>query len=189
MKYPGKSNSYTQENFKHLVSAHRQMVFTACMGVLHNTDDANDITQDVFLKAYENISSFRGEAEIKTWLYRIAINKSINALKRLRRVDAQADIKSSKTEIGGADRDLEENEIRNAIQQALSKLPENQHKAFVLSKYNDLSYKEIAEIMNTSLSSVESLLHRAKQALQKHLLHFYEENIQGAQEKRNETVK
>ncbi len=163
--------------FRELVETYRQMVFRVCLGVLQNAADADDVTQEVFIEVFRSVQKFHSRSKISTWLYRIALNKSLNHLrdnrkhKRSLQLDSQimeevppAPVRDNPLEV------LQEKEKRKILKKAVNALPERQKKAFVLSKYEDLPNKEIAEIMKISVSSVESLLFRAKQNLQKNIL-------------------
>lgn len=164
-----------------LVEQYQQMVFRTCMGFLHNKDDADDLTQDIFIQAYQSLSRFKGEAAFSTWLYRIAVNASLNKVRKssknliLQRIDAFFGTeKSGEAPFLPSDAEDPENilirqEHVEWVRRALDSLPENQRTAIVLSKYDDLSQKEIAEIMKTSQGAVEALLQRAKKNLREKL--------------------
>jgi RNA polymerase sigma-70 factor (ECF subfamily) len=151
------------------------------MGFLHNKDDADDLTQDVFIQAYQSLSRFMGKAAFSTWLYRIAVNASLNKIRKsplkliLQRFNNIAgDKNEKKISLSFTDEEDPENilirhEHIDWVQRALNSLPENQRIAIVLSKYDDLSQKEIAEIMNTTEGAVEALLQRAKKNLREKL--------------------
>jgi RNA polymerase sigma-70 factor (ECF subfamily) len=163
-----------KEKFRLIIEEYQQMVFRTCMGYVHNKDDADDLTQEVFIQAYQALTGFRQESSISTWLYRIAINASLNKVRRnsknflFRQLDLITG--ADKSEYHGIDITDNENpenilirEEHNAwIQKALDSLPENQRTAIVLSKYDSLSQKEIAEIMKTTEGAVEALIQRAK---------------------------
>jgi RNA polymerase sigma-70 factor, ECF subfamily len=163
-----------KDKFRLIVEQYQQMVFQTCMGYVHNKDDADDLTQEVFIQAYQALSGFRKESSISTWLYRIAINASLNKVRKnsksflLRHLDEI--FRSEKDEIHGIDIYDDENpesiiireEHRVWVLKALDSLPENQRTAIVLSKYDDLSQREIAEIMKTTEGAVEALIQRAK---------------------------
>lgn len=162
--------------FRRLVEDHSHMIFNTCYSFLKNRDDADDIAQDVFVEAFQSIHKFRSEANIRTWLYRIAINKSLNFMKRQKRhsfTDDFTKIKSDSLEEEAASRDTEDAERKKVLEQAIQSLSKNQRIAFTLHKIDEKSYKEISEIMDVSVSSVESLMHRAKTNLQKKLVHYY----------------
>jgi RNA polymerase sigma-70 factor (ECF subfamily) len=163
--------------FRELVETYQHMVFRVCMGVLHNSSDADDVTQEVFIEVFRSVQKFRSHAKISTWLYRIALNKSLNYMRdnRQHKRALQADGAGMEAlSLHASERTplevLQEKEKKEALEKAVDALPERQKKAFVLSKYEDLSNKEIARVMKLSVSSVESLLFRAKQNLQKSLL-------------------
>jgi RNA polymerase sigma-70 factor (ECF subfamily) len=173
-----------QQVFRVFVENYQSAVFKICKGFIHNKQDCEDIVQDVFIEVYQSIHKFRGEAKITTWLYRIAVNKSLNYLRKnkIRRnlSSIESLFGSSKNKLNEIedniirpDESIEQGERATILFKAIGALSANQRIAFILNKYEDLSYKEIAEIMNTSLPSVESLIHRAKLNLQKKLsLHY-----------------
>jgi len=174
-----------REAFNKLVLEYQQMVFNTCMGFVHSKADADDLSQEVFIEVYQSIAKFRKDSKISTWIYRIAVNKSLNFIRSQKKHSVLRSIESffstsenSQLEIPEntnhqADAGVETEEQKEVLSKALNALAENQRIAFVLNKYEDLPYKEIAEIMDISLSSVESLIFRAKKNLQKKLLNFY----------------
>jgi RNA polymerase sigma-70 factor (ECF subfamily) len=148
-----------------------------------NSDDADDLTQEVFIEVYHSIYKFREESKLSTWIYRIAVNKSLEYLRKMKRktrfgflfgigdMDQQAQPGEVDFNHPGI---LAENREKAAILfQAIEKLPENQRIAFTLHKLEDLQYEQIAEVMQKSISSVESLMHRAKINLKKELYSYY----------------
>jgi RNA polymerase sigma-70 factor (ECF subfamily) len=170
-----------KEKYRMLVEQYQQMVFRTCMGFVHDKNDADDLTQDVFIQAYQSLPQFRGDSAFSTWLYKIAVNASLYKIRKsplkliLQRFDNIAGDKNRK-EISISVSDEENPEkilIRHEhiewVRRALDSLPENQRTAIVLSKYDDLSQKEIAEIMNTTEGAVEALLQRAKKNLREKL--------------------
>jgi RNA polymerase sigma-70 factor, ECF subfamily len=178
-----------EEYFKILVERFQELVFRTSFAFVKNQDDANDIAQDVFILVFKNIHKFRGDSSLSTWLYRIAVNQSINFLRQnkwrnlVSRVEdffGNSSNHISKLIPGGTNPSemIENKEMDEIVNQAISCLPENQRTAFILHKYDDLPQQQIAEIMNISVSAVESLVFRAKMSLQKKLIHFYEEYYQ-----------
>jgi RNA polymerase sigma-70 factor (ECF subfamily) len=170
--------------FKSLVDQYQQLVINTCYNLIGNRQDAEDVAQEVFLQVYKSAQKFRGEAKISTWLYRIAINRSLNFIRDKKRfgwlrslssllegeVQQVADVPASNSD--RPDVALENKERNVMVQKAIDSLPEKQRTAFVLHKYEGLSYQEIAKILEHSLSSVESLIHRAKLNLQKKLFRY-----------------
>ena len=171
--------------FKQLVENYQKLVVNTCFGMVHNTEDAEDIAQEVFIEVFRSIQNFRADSKISTWLYRISVNRSLNFIrdnKRKKWVHSIDDFLKGKTpQISEIHRgknetpvyELENNQRARILHEAIDSLPENQKTAFTLNKYEDLSYKEISEVMNLSVSSVESLIHRAKLKLQKKLYSCY----------------
>ncbi len=173
------------QGFRQFVDKYQSQIMNTCFGFVHNREDAEDITQNVFVEVYQSARDFRGDAKLSTWLYRIAVNKSLNHIRKNKKsrlmksieaffgtekndaLEVQDDYKKEPAEI------LENKERAKVLHQAINSLSENQRVAFTLNKYEDLSYKQIADVMETSLSSVESLIYRAKTNLQKKLIDFY----------------
>jgi len=177
-----------QDAFRWLVTTFQSRVINLCYGYLHDLHEAEDIAQDVFVEVLDSISHFRGDASISTWLYRVAVNKSLNRRKRnnLKKLlfigigNKESDNNPSQYQIADTswgsspDHSLRHSEDKRVLQQAIDRLPQNQKTAFLLSKYEQLPYKEIAAVMNTSVPAVESLLFRARSNLQKSLRHYME---------------
>ena len=165
-------------SFKELYEHNKDRVYNTVLSMLKNVQDAEEVTQDVFIKAYEHIESFKGNAQQSTWLYKIAVNSSIDFLrskkaqKRFSWLTSLFDPESGKTIHDPAHFDhpgiqAERKEEARLLFQAIDKLPEKQQAAYILHNIEDVPYKEIAVIMDTSISSVESLLFRAKKNLKK----------------------
>lgn len=151
------------------------MIFRTIIGFVHLKEDAEDLTQEVFITAYKNIDKFRGESEISTWLYRIAVNTSLNfvAAKQRKNIMSFGSIWESLFNKADAEKnplqELESNEQKKEIALAIDSLPEKQRTALVLTRFNDLPQKEVADIMKISQRAVEQLLLRAKVNLTKKL--------------------
>lgn len=166
-----------REKFGIFVEKYQQLVFRTCMGFVHNKEDADDLTQDIFIQAYQSLPEFKMKSAFSTWLYRIAVNASLNKVRKSAGTSFIQRLESffaSENQTAGqlivSDMEDPENiiikkEHSRWIQKALDSLPENQRTAIVLSKYDDFSQREIAEIMNTTESAVEALLQRAKKNL------------------------
>jgi len=171
-----------QKAFEDLVNRYQLLVIKTCMGFTSSYADAEDLAQEVFIEVYQSLEKFRNEAKLSTWIYRIAINKSLNFIRKQKRERFFKSIESFfnkdnsyesiqlSDETNLADKRISNLENKQLLKNAIAKLPENQRIAFILSKYQELSYKEIAEVMGVTLSSVESLLFRAKSNLQKIIL-------------------
>ncbi|HOY31851.1 MAG TPA: RNA polymerase sigma factor [Bacteroidales bacterium] len=169
-----------EKAFRAFAEKYAGLIFRVIRSFGISREDAEDLSQDVFIDIYKNIRKFRKEAEVSTWLYRIAINRSINYVNKSKRSKwmkrNQGDLKDYDNRVFDESSEMKfmDNEQKRILYYTIDKLPENQKIAFTLNKIDELSYKEIADIMNISVSSVESLIHRAKQNLQKRLLNFFE---------------
>lgn len=177
-----------QEAFKLLVEQHQDRVTNTCYGFVHDADDADDLTQDVFIEVFHSIGKFKQDSSISTWIYRIAVNKSLDFIKKHKRIKRWGSVTRISTEsedikdswIGHSETpeaSLEQKERILILNTAIDKLPTNQKTAFTLHKYEELSYKEISIIMSSSISSVESLLHRAKKNLKIKLEKYYKQEM------------
>ena len=166
---------------RQFVNDHNNVVFRTCMGYVQNEDDANDITQEVLIKAIQSIHQFKAKSSIKTWVTRIAINLSLNYIRDNKKHNNKTKLEKAdyflSDEESEPDYSLSREEIKKNLSDATSQLPERQQEAFILFHYNDYSYREISEITGDSKSSVESLLQRARKNLQKKLAVYYSENF------------
>jgi len=170
--------------FARLVADYQPMVYNTVLGLLQHAQDAEDIAQEVFIQVYQSISSFKGESKLSTWIYRIAITKSLDWIKHRQRKKRFGFITGI---FGGSDEpandiadfhhpgvQLANKERAAMLFKAIQQLPENQRIAFVLQKTEGLGQQEIAAIMNQTEGAVESLLQRAKQNLRKTLQTYYQ---------------
>lgn len=172
--------------FKTLVEEHRDRVYNTCLGFLHNSEDAEDTAQEVFMQVFDAIDTFHGESSLTTWIYRIATTKSLELIRHHKRKKRWAFFQSMMSrdekepdEMEGGDFFqhpgivLEQKERAAILMKEIGKLSENQRVAFTLHKIEGLSYEEISEVMETSVSAIESLIHRATKNVRKQLYDFY----------------
>ncbi|HKL34551.1 MAG TPA: sigma-70 family RNA polymerase sigma factor, partial [Tangfeifania sp.] len=153
-----------EQAFRQLIENHRQLVVNTCFGLVHNPEDAEDIAQDVFIEVFRSVHKFRADSKISTWLYRIAVNRSLNFIrdnkqrKWAQSVENVFTLKKGKLssmssgETVSPDTEMEDSERAKLLHKTIDTLPQNQRVAFTLNKYEDLSYKEIAAVMETSVS-------------------------------------
>lgn len=169
---------------KKLVERYQALVISICYNLLGNRQHSEDVAQEVFLQVYKSAINFRHKGKFSTWIYRIAVNRSLNFIRYNKKYrwtksfnslqenhpKSELDILASNST--GPEIALEEKERREMLQKAIDSLPDNQKAPFVLHKYEGLSYKEISKILEISLSSVEARIHRAKINLQKKLIPY-----------------
>ncbi|HRS53166.1 MAG TPA: RNA polymerase sigma factor [Bacteroidales bacterium] len=174
--------------FKFFVEKWQKQIINLCYNFTHNLQDAEDLAQEVFIEVYNSINRFKGDSLLSTWLYRIAVNKSINFINRnklqkilnfsfLFKEEDNIDDNYVIQHYDNVSESIEQKERIKILNKAISSLPSQQKIAFTLHKLQDISYKDIAEIMQLSLPAVESLIHRAKKNLQKKLIKYYESKL------------
>jgi RNA polymerase sigma-70 factor (ECF subfamily) len=170
--------------FKLLVEMYQEKILNTCFRFLNNREDAEDVAQEVFVEVYQSISQFRGNSKISTWLFRIAVTKSLDALrkksrkKRLAQIQSILGRKEENEELlihDGNDpgKEFENRERAAILMQAINSLSKNQQIAITLNKQEGFSQKEVAEIMGISVSATDALVQRAKKNLQKKLYDYY----------------
>lgn len=172
-----------EKAFKLLVDTYKKSVFNTVLAFVQRVESAEDVTQDVFVKVFETIASFKGQSKLSTWIYRISINQALDFIRRASRKKRLARI----TSLFGADNELlheqtdfyhpgvimEQKENAAILFKAINRLPDKQKAAFLLQRTEDCSQQKIAEIMQVNEGAVESLLSRAKANLKKTLINYY----------------
>lgn len=172
-----------QTAFKTIVEQWQDMVYNTILGIVQNETEAEDLAQDVFIKVFEKIDSFKGDSKFSTWLYRIATTTALDHLRSKKRKKRFGFLKS----MSGGDGDnkdqvadfhhpgvsLDNKERAAVLFKAIEALPENQKLAYTLHKLEGLSYRDVSEVLNTTVSAVESLMSRANQNLRKQLEEYY----------------
>jgi len=166
-----------RDAFAELVERHHRRLLRVCERLLGDAEDARDAVQEVFLKVMVKAGGFRPKALVSTWLYRVAVNHCLNVLRRrrLRRwvslspaedEDAAAPLDPAE-ERADPHRELDARRQWSRVQRAIAALPPSQRAVLVLARFEELSYKEIAETLGITLGAVESRLFRAMRALEK----------------------
>jgi RNA polymerase sigma factor (sigma-70 family) len=172
--------------FKSLVANYQDLVYNTALGVVQNSADAEDVTQEVFIQVFRSIDQFKGDARLSTWIYRITTTKALDHIRSRKRKKRFAFI----TSLFGPNDELvhepidfqhpgvtlDRKEQAALLFRMIDQLPDNQKVAFTLHKTEELSYQEIADVMKLSVSAVESLLFRARQNLRKLLEKYYQQN-------------
>ncbi|MGA2443956.1 MAG: sigma-70 family RNA polymerase sigma factor [Opitutaceae bacterium] len=163
--------------FDKLILKYRERVYSIIYNLCANREDAADLTQGTFIKAFQSINRFQGQSSFFTWLYRIAVNATLTHLRknklrtffsfeRITEEDKSSEILEALTDKTGADREVFVKELQEKLNEALQKLSINHRMVVTLFEIDGLSHNEIAEIMSCSVGTVRSRLHYAKQLLQ-----------------------
>lgn len=150
--------------FKALVQKYQKPLYWHIRRMVHIHEDADDIVQNVFIKVYKSIKGFRAEAKLYTWLYRIASNESISFLRKKKySSELNFEIKLKQ------DPFFEGNEIQILVKKAIESLPIKQKQVFILRYYDELPYKEMAEILNTSIGALKASYHHAAKKIEAYI--------------------
>lgn len=158
------------QTLKEIYDEHSGLVYNLCLNYLQNTEDAEEVTQDVFVKVFQKQGDFKNQSSLKTWIYRITINQCLDFLKakkRKKRFGFIVPIYDNNTNLSYSEFKhpgilLENKEATENLLKLINELPPNQKTALLLKVIDDLPQKEIADIMQLSEKAVESLLSRAK---------------------------
>ncbi|MEM8524167.1 MAG: RNA polymerase sigma factor [Bacteroidota bacterium] len=164
-----------EQAFATLYNLYSEKIYNTALSYTKKEEDAEEITQNVFIKIYKSAATFKENSSVNTWIYRIVVNTSLNYLKKKNRLTL---FKNSLTNAQTIDFEhpgvlLENKENAAALYQAMDALPNNQKTAFILSYIEELPRQEVANIMETSLKAVESLLQRAKKNMRSELEKIY----------------
>jgi RNA polymerase sigma-70 factor (ECF subfamily) len=168
--------------FKTIVEQWKDMVYNTILGIVQNETEAEDLAQDVFIKVFEKINTFKGDSKFSTWLYRIATTTALDHLRSKKRkkrfgflqsLGGGNDEKDSIPDFHHPGVSLDNKERAAVLFKAIESLPENQKTAYTLHKLEGLSYRDVSEVLNTTVSAVESLMSRANQNLRKELEEYY----------------
>lgn len=168
--------------FEQLVERHQNAIIGTVAKMLNSSSDAEDIAQQVFIRLWKSAKRYKEKAKFTTFLYTITRNLVFNESKRRSRkkqVSIEERAEESHLEIAGneidhPDKSVLQAELQTAVDNAIQQLPETQRMAVILRRYEQLSYEEIAAVLNTTVSAVKSQLFRARSALRELLSHYLE---------------
>ena len=177
--------------FSALMTEYQDKVVNTCARFVYNMQDAEDVAQNVFIEVFQSVGRFRGQSKLSTWIYRIAVTRSLDFIrkktpkKRLGKVKRLFGLgdDESQNPIDPPDSspspqvNLETQEQAEILKGAIDGLPENQKTALILTTYEQLSQAEVSQIMGNTVSAVESLIHRAKKNLRVSLEAYYEKKL------------
>jgi RNA polymerase sigma-70 factor, ECF subfamily len=178
--------------FEELVSRHEERLYRVAMRLVRNENDAQEVLQDALLSAWQNLDSFAGRAQFGTWIYRVTVNGALMLLRSRRRrptvsvedLEPQAldqAVDESQASSGSdwskrPDEQLQSGELKSHIEVALDGLPEILRLVFLLRDVEGLSTEETAEVLNVTVPTVKTRLHRARLALRHAITEYFEKN-------------
>ncbi len=174
--------------FAHLVEAYSAVIYRLALKIVANTQDAEDVLQETFLKAYRHLPGFDGRSSLSTWLYRIATNEALMLLRRRKAITVSIE---EPDEDGGEEQEpmqivdwcclpeeeLMSTEARRSIDRAIEKLPHSLRVVFLLRDIEGLSTQETGDVLNLSETAVKTRLSRARLRLREHLSEYYTERL------------
>ncbi len=177
-----------REATRELVNTYQPLVFSVVRHFSVSEADLEDIAQEVFMEVFKSIKNFRNDSSLATWIYRIAFSRSLNHIKKLKRrsffekagilsLEEGGELREKASPSYDASEIMQNHEREKILNQAVASLPDTQRIAFILSKYEGKSNQQIAEIMSTTVSAIESLHHRARLSLRKTLAVYYQQNM------------
>ena len=166
--------------FQEFVERYKKKIYYIAYDITGDHDDAEDVSQEVFIKVFRSLKTFRRNAKISSWLYQISVNASIDLLRKksskpeksmddIERADIQESLPGSGTRAQNPERSAEDFLIQKHISQALQKVSPKERSVFVMRHYNELKIREIAEILKVSQGTVKALFYRATRKLRKEL--------------------
>ena len=175
-----------QQEFQTEAVPHKDALYNYALKIVRNSDDAQDLVQDTYYKAYKNYHQFQGGTNSKAWMFMILKNTFINNYRKLKREPSKVDydeiediyenIKSEQSENNNLDLDFYNNLFDDDLSSALAKLPEKMKEVFLLCDLEGYSYEEISEIVDIPIGTVRSRLHRARKLLQDELFGYAKVN-------------
>jgi len=159
--------------FEQVVKQHQKMLYYHIRRMVHEHDDADDVLQNTFLKAWKSLDRFRGDAALRTWLYRIATNEALTYLSRKKRrnhtdiSDIQDDMRHSASAQAAAP--VEGDKIQALLRKAIQTLPDRQKAVFTLRYFDEMKYDEIARVLEVSVGSLKASYHHAAKKIEQYL--------------------
>ncbi len=178
-EYIAELKSNDRKAYAEFVGVFASGIYNVALNILQRREEAEEVAQDVFIKVFQSIDSFDGSCSLKTWLYRITVNKSLDMLRQRKRktpwtvfvnlFGEDGEEKETAVDFVHPGIQMEKKEEAEILLAAIDKLPERQRTVFILYQFEDMSYKEIASTLETSVSAVDSLMSRAKKQLREQL--------------------
>jgi RNA polymerase sigma factor (sigma-70 family) len=159
--------------FKFILKTYKEKIYFQVRKIVINHDDADDVTQDAFIKIWRNLDKYRGESKLYTWLYRVATNEALTFIQKKRK-DLSVDIDdneflSNQLISPSSDTYMDGDEVQLKLQKALLQLTDKQRAIFNLKYFEELKYEEIAQITDTSVGGLKAMYHLAVKKIEEYL--------------------
>lgn len=167
-----KTEASKEKAFRLLVSAYKERLYWHIRKIVVTHDDTDDVLQNTFVKVFQNIQNFKGESKLFSWMYRIATNESITHLKRNAKHLHLSSEEYQSQQINKLESDVyfEGDAIQLKLQKAITKLPHKQQLVFNMKYFDDIGYREMSEILETSEGALKTSFHLAKSKIEKYLI-------------------
>lgn len=161
---------HARKAFSEVMAKYSEPLYWQIRRMVQNHDDANDLLQNTFIKAWTSLENFRGEAKLSTWLYKIAINESLSFLEKERKrqnisIDDEAAMVIRSIE---ADEWIDGDELKQNLRKAIATLPEKQRLVFNMKYYDDMKYEQMSEILGTSVGALKASYHLAVKKIEQY---------------------
>lgn len=159
-----------REAFGEMMRLYTEPLYRHIRRMVQRHEDADDLLQNTFMKAWQNIENFRGDARLSTWLYKIAINESLSHLEKERKRQGLSldDEESALINLIEADKDIDGNELAVNLRKAIAALPEKQRLVFNMRYYDDMKYEKMSEILGTSVGALKASFHLAVKKIEQY---------------------
>lgn len=163
--------AFKNEAFEELLNQYKERLYWHIRTMLKSHEDTDDVLQNVFIKIYKNIDKFKGNSKLYSWMYRIATNESITFLnKRAKRLQiSDEELQTKMINDLKSDVYFEGSEIQLKLQKAIAQLPDKQQQVFNMKYFQDLKYKEMSEILETSVGALKASYHHATKKIEEFL--------------------
>lgn len=160
-----------QEAFRELLQLYQKPLYNHIRNIVLNHDDTDDILQNTFIKIFQNISKFKGESKLFSWIYRIATNEALNFLQQKSKKQGISNEEVQQKALNKLESDVffDGDEIQLKLQKAIAILPEKQQLVFKMKYFEELKYEEISEIVDTSVGALKASYHLAVKKIEEYL--------------------
>ncbi len=160
-----------QAAFNQLVFQYQKPLYNHVRNIVLNHDDADDVLQNTFIKVFRNLSKFKGESKLFSWIYRIATNEALTFLQQKTKLhqSSSEEYLQKQTEKLQADVYFEGDEIQLKLQQAIAQLPEKQQLVFKMKYFEEIKYEDLSEILDTSVGALKASYHHAVKKIEEYL--------------------